>query len=349
MIAAAAKEFPRNGQAHADCRAVAAPSVSFVCCVESGPLETTTLLMVESLRRWGGRFATCDVTAVTPRSGPPLRRSTRAGLDKLGVRYVRRTIGTAYSWYSFLNKPLSLVTAEEFSSSEVMVWLDADVFVTGEPAAFELENGIDFAACPSDRNLGTTGNGDRFEPYWTKMCAIHGLTLAKVPWVQTCREKERIRLYFNGGVLAYRRASGYAAAYLQGCLDVLNARVRSREAGLFFAEQVTAGLIAVKQGLVAGILPERFNYAVGSKAMEGYSAENFADARVLHYHDALWGGFFGRFMEMCRAGQPALYEFLKDRGPLTNDAPLAWRLAGKVMRTLRARKQNSFEAACDAF
>jgi hypothetical protein len=262
---------------------------------------------------------------------------------------VRRKIVTDYSWYSFLNKPLSLVTAEELTGSDVLVWLDADVFITGEPDAFELGEGIDFAACPSDRNLGTTGNGDRFEPYWTKMAEIHGLSLGKVPWVQTCRERERIRLYFNGGILAYRRASGYAPAYLQGCLDVLKAKVASREAGLFFAEQVTAGLIAVKQGLTAGILSERYNYAVGSKAMDGFTAEGFAQARVLHYHDALWPHFHQRFLEMCQIGQPALYDFLRDQAPLTNSAPLLWRVAGKIFRNRRAKKQTAFETACQKF
>jgi hypothetical protein len=311
--------------------------------------------MVRSLRRWGGKFAACPVIAVTPRLGPPLMRSTRAAFDELNVHYVRQTAQTPFTWYSFLNKPLSLVAAErrmETDSSvrgDTIVWLDADIFITGEPEAFELADGVDFAACPSDRNLGSTGPGDRYEPYWAKMCAIHGTPLEKLPWVQTCRERQRIRFYFNGGVLAYRRSSGYAPAYLQGCLNALSAHVRSRDAGLFFAEQVTAGLIAVKQGLNAAILPERFNYAIGSKALDGFTPESFADARVLHYHDALWGHFFPQFMEMCRTAQPALHEWLTDLGPLTNAAPLPWRLLAKTLKTVRTRKQNSFEASCDQF
>jgi hypothetical protein len=328
-------------------RSQIAPSVSIVCCVESGPLETTTILMVQSLRRWGGRFAHCPVIAVTPRFGPPLMRSTHRALRELNVQYVRQTTPTPYPWYSFLNKPLSLITAERFTDSDSMVWLDADVFITGEPEVFDLPAGVDFAGCPSDRNLGSVGPGDPFEPYWAKMCEIHGIPLSTLPWVQTCRERQRIRLYFNGGVLAYRRASGYAQAYFQGCLNALHARVRSREAGLFFAEQVTAGLIAVKQNLNVAILPERFNFAIGSKAMDGFTLESFAAARVLHYHDALWGHFFPQFMELCRTAQPALHLWLAGRGPLKNEAPLAWRAMSKTIAKLRTRKQNAFEASCE--
>jgi hypothetical protein len=347
MIAIAIPSLGRTPVRPPD-RPVKLPSITVVCCVESGPLETTTLMMVRSLRRWGGRFAGAPVIAVTPRFGPPLRRSTRKGFDELNIRHVRgRRISGEYSWYSFLNKPLSLVTAEETISTDLVVWLDADVFVTGEPEAFDLPAGVDFAGCPSDRNLGSTGPDDPFDPYWSRMCSVLGLTPDDLPWVNTCREKAKIRFYLNGGVLVYRRASGYAPAYLAGCIDVLNSRVASREAGLFFAEQVTAGLIACKRGLKTQLLPEQFNYAIGSKALDGFSPEAFAHARVLHYHDALWGHFFNHFLQMCRTGQPALYEWLHETGPLSNDAPVAWRVWAKVLKNLRAKKQNAFEASCE--
>jgi hypothetical protein len=328
-------------------RPVQAPSLTVVCCVESGPLEATTVMMVESLRRWGGRFATVPVIAVTPRFGPPLRRTTRHSFDRLNVRYIRRPSRHEFAWYSFLNKPLSLVAAEETISTDLVAWLDADVLVTGSPEAFDLQPGIDFAGCPSDRNLGSTGPGDAFEPYWARMCSVLGLAVDDLPWVQTCREQARIRLYFNGGVLVYRRSTGYAPAYLAGCLDVLKSRLASRQAGIFFAEQVTAGLVAVKRGLKTHILPEQFNYAVGSKALDGFTPQTFAQARVLHYHDALWGHFYSQFLQMCGTGQPALYEWLKLTGPLCNDAPLAWRVWAKLLRNRRAKKQTAFEAACE--
>jgi hypothetical protein len=330
-------------------RETGAPSITVVCCVESGPLETSTVMMVESLRRWGGRFADIPVIAVTPRFGPPLMRTTHRRFDELSVQHLRRRMSRQFGWYSFLNKPLALVGAEPMVKTDLILWLDADVFITGEPHAFELDAGVDFAACPSDRNLGTSGRGDRYEPYWSRMCDILGLSIDDLPWVQTCREQARIRWYFNGGVLVYRRSSGYGPAYLQGCLDVLKSHTTSGAAGLFFAEQVTAGLIAVKQGLSARALPEQCNYAIGSKALDGFSAAAFSQARVLHYHDALWEHFFPQFMDLCKAGQPALYEWLSQRGPLTNDAPLAWRAVAKGLKAWRQKRQRVFEASCDLF
>jgi hypothetical protein len=83
--------------------------------------------------------------------------------------------------------------------------------------------------------------------------------------------------------------------------------------------------------------------------MDGYTPDGFAQARVLHYHDALWPAFHGRFLEMCKTGQPALYEFLKDRGPLSNEAPLLYRVAGKFVRNKRTKQQSAFEATCEQY
>ena len=60
---------------------------TFVCCVESGWLETQTIRLVESLRKFGGTFSQEPVIAVTPRFGPPLSKRTHAQFRELGVTH----------------------------------------------------------------------------------------------------------------------------------------------------------------------------------------------------------------------------------------------------------------------
>ena len=67
--------------------------IAVVCCVEAGPLELMTVRMVESLRRFGGRFSRMDVFAVTPRFGASLLRSTLRAFQALDVRYLRFPAG----------------------------------------------------------------------------------------------------------------------------------------------------------------------------------------------------------------------------------------------------------------
>src|SRR5438105_1360667 len=107
--------------------------LTFVCCVESGPLERMTLLLAESLRRWGGAFASCPVLAVTPRFGPWLSRATRAAFHRLDVTHLRLPGSNQHAWLGFLNKPAALAAAEQHALTPCLAWLDSDILVVGEP------------------------------------------------------------------------------------------------------------------------------------------------------------------------------------------------------------------------
>ena len=39
--------------------------ITFICCVESGFLESQTVLMIESLRRYGGAYKDLPIIAMT--------------------------------------------------------------------------------------------------------------------------------------------------------------------------------------------------------------------------------------------------------------------------------------------
>jgi hypothetical protein len=76
-------------------------------------------------------------------------------------------------------------------------------------------------------------------------------------------------------------------------------------------------------------------------------AGGFGAAKVLHYHDSLWPHYFPQLVEMCRTGKPELYQWLNTLGPLNNTSPPISRTLGKVLKSIRTRKSNAFEAQCE--
>jgi hypothetical protein len=74
-------------------------------CIESGRLEPEVLLMLRTLRAFGGHFANCPVLAIQPRSGPSIAHSTRRELEKLQVSYIKRPVRHRFDWLGFANKP----------------------------------------------------------------------------------------------------------------------------------------------------------------------------------------------------------------------------------------------------
>jgi len=67
--------------------------------------------------------------------------------------------------------------------------------VLREPSELLLEEGIQFAACVTDKNIGTAGPNDEFQCYWEAMCQALGMKVEDLPLVPTCRENLPIRLY----------------------------------------------------------------------------------------------------------------------------------------------------------
>lgn len=323
------------------------PQITFVCCVESGPLERQTVLMVESLRRWGGQFANAPVFAVTPRFGPPLANVTHQAFKKLHVEYLCIHQNSKYSWNKFLNKPYALVTVEKHTTSECIAWLDSDLLILNAPDQLILNEGEDFLACASDKNIGTTGLEDPFEPYWQEVCNCVDIDIEHLPWIRTEMEGTLIRLYWNSGVFVYRYSTSFAEHYLQACIQLFNSRIASQESDIHFNDQVALGLTMIKMGIPWRALPYSYNYAMGSKIHKNwYNEDQLKAARILHYHDSMWPHFWPEFIKCLYVTHPQVADWLSSVGPMKNEAPFYSRSMNKILQHFRVKQESAYKKLC---
>lgn len=321
-------------------------TTTFICCIESGWLETQTLRMVESLRRWGGQFAASPVIAVTPRFGPPLAARTRRSLDALNVEYYRFHADNQYAWKSFLNKHYAMAGVEEHCATDIIGWLDSDLLILGEPSQLMLAANEDFAACASDKNIGTTGADDPFDPYWRAACHAVGLVVEDLPWITTERDKARIRLYWNSGVFVYRRTTHFAQHHLDATLRLLDAHITSEQAGLYFTQH-TLGMAMVQQGLRWRSLPYSHNYALGTKTYpQWYDAEMLRSAKILHYHDAMWPPFWATLLACLHTTHPQVAAWLAPKGALKNAASPLSKVVSQGLAYRRQQQAARYQQRC---
>jgi hypothetical protein len=327
-----------------------AHNIAFVCCIESGALEDPTIRMIESLRRFGGTLANSQIVAVTPRFGLPLCRSTRAALDRFRVDYLNawRT-SHRYSWFKFLNKPLSLIMAQEIIKAPTICWIDSDIIVVREPAALILNDNEDIVACPADKEMGSAGPGDLFDSIWQAILRANGLSVDSFPWTTTCQEGFRIRLYWNGGIFAFRASSGFAREYLDTTVRSLDARTISRrkDFSLGLNEMSAIGIAAVKLKLRWRELPFAYNYTMGSfLPKEWYNNDLLAAASIIHYHDAMWPHYWSQFMNQMQSAQPAAADWLIQFGPMRNVASVTTRALNKLVRLRRDAHERRHKVTC---
>lgn len=321
--------------------------ITFVCCVESGSLEIQTVRMIESLRRWGGKFASAPIFAVTPCFGPPLAKKTHQFFDKFQVEYLSFQNKSKYSWNKFLNKPSALAAVQKLATTECIGWLDSDLLIVDEPDKLTLNQGESFLACASDKNIGTTGPEDPNEPYWREVCKCVGVEIEDLPWINTEYEKVRIRLYWNSGIFVYRRSTNFADHYLQTFIQLCDSYIASQNSGFFFNDQIALGLTMVKMGIPWRALPYSHNYPMGSKThKDWYKEEELRAAKIVHYHDSMWPSFWETFIECLGKTHPPVADWLTSIGAMKNEAPLPSRSIKKIIDFTRSRQELAYKKAC---
>ena len=257
-------------------------SICFVACVESGPLEAQTVRLARehpAFRRRARRRR--DPGHHAPLRPAALARNAPAASSELGVRHERLASHPRYAWYHYLNTPIALAAAEELTDAEILCWTDSDLLFMGEPTELLLEPEIDFIAGSTDNGVvGTTGPDSPHEADWRRLCELLDIDIDGLPWVTTQLEKERIRLYFQAGVFAYRRGIGFSRFYLEMC----DARARpagsaSRTAAENYTDQVCLGLAAHKMGLRWRQLDPTHNFPMASFLPHADLPDELAQAR----------------------------------------------------------------------
>jgi hypothetical protein len=292
--------------------------------------------MFESLRQFGGSLAESNAVAVIARTSPPLDGTTQQRFRALGVECVRATPHRRYSWYHFLNKPIALLAAEGVTHDGVMVFLDADTLVLRSPDELLLAEDVEVAGCPSDDGVvGSVGPQSPYDAEWDHIARANGVALSDLPWVQPHDGGPPIRLYLNGGVIGYRRESGYAQRYLRACERALDARSGFPGDGEHWVEQICIGIAVVADHLRWRALSQSHNYAMASYLPERYTPLEFRAARILHYHDSMSPTFWPTLLERVEKDQPHAYDWLRARGPLRNETALAWRATAELLRARR--------------
>lgn len=326
------------------------PNISFVCCVESGALESQTVRMVESLRRWGGMFSNAPVYAVTPRLGPPLSRKTHQIFDRCEIEHLSirpPSHHSKYSWNNFMNKPNAILAVDEQVKTEAVAWLDSDLLIVGEPSELVLQSDESFLACTADQIGATTGLNDPMESYWQVICRNLGLDIESLPWVTTEQEQAKVRYYFNSGMFVYRRETDFAKRYLETCLTMLDNRVSSKLCGFFFTDQVALGLTARQLTLPWRSLSYSHNYPMGSASHQlWYNRDLLQRAKIVHHHDAMWQPFWATFLECMQETHPNVANWLASIGPMQNNTPLHYKLLSKALKYSRELQEKAYKKSC---
>jgi hypothetical protein len=258
--------------------------VAFLICVERGRLESEAVLLLESLRAWGGTLAQAPVYAFAPRPGHEPEPATTARLGELGATVIAEPLVDRFAEIPTFNKVSVSAWAERELDHETLVFTDTDTVLLNEPG--ELLDGDWVAALrPVDRRIaGSRGKGKN-EPFWRKMYAELGVDAR--PFVETTVGQMTIRAYWNSGLIAVRREAGLFGAWERALERLFDAEIVQKRWPQFMDQLSWAGVTADVHDRVR-ILSDGYNYPLPHRQALAPEARDLDLDRIVHLHYRLW-------------------------------------------------------------
>ena len=258
-------------------------SVAFIACVEHGKLEAQASLLFRSLRRYGGADRDARAVAFQPREGPPLDAATTSLFQELDVELITERLNVDFHHYPIANKVFASAWAERHLDVDVIVFLDSDTFFCGEPTELHLGAGASAAVRPVNRkNRGSAGPGDKNDAYWLELYRLLGVEPGR--FCETAAERERIREYWNAGLIVARREDGVFARWERDFLTLME-RQHIPKNGLNNVDQFSLAGTLTAYGDRVCVLDGRYNYPLPMRAelLEPLRSAPLEELRHVHY------------------------------------------------------------------
>lgn len=262
---------------------------SFVCCLEAGRLEAEVRLLLSTFRKYAGSLAESDFYVVQGRPGDEISEDMKEFLEGVGARYVYCPELNPYPWFNFSNKLAAVKYLEEHAGSTYCVWLDSDVIIAREPFV-ELLEGIDFAGrceyLPPAVHVGNSKN----EGYWRRVCELLGLGYENLPEYSLDVPSAEIKLFFNSGVMVWRRGCGFVDSYYRAFCQLLESKIASSEGSAWFADQVVLSPVVVRDNLRWQHLNIEDHHMMFQGHIKGAGAfPEMSRSAVIHYSKSFRG------------------------------------------------------------
>ena len=175
--------------------------IAFIICTEPGRLEKQSQIFAASIREFGGKFKDTPIYSFHPRTGDPVKEETLKQFKSLRVEHQQIPLNIKYHDYYLANKPFVCAYAEETIDAEILVFLDSDKCVFGEPLEFLLPEQYNVGLrVEYGRGIGSTGPNDVQDEYWQQLYQALGVKQER--FVCTPIGNKTIRAYWNSGMVA---------------------------------------------------------------------------------------------------------------------------------------------------
>lgn len=260
--------------------------IAFLICTEPGRLEQESLLLAESIRKFGGGLRESPIYSFHPRQGEPISSKTRNAFESLGVFHQQIILNADYPKFGYANKIFVCAYAEQnIEEAKFLCFLDSDQCIFSEPKELLLPDGYNVGICPViGKNIGSTGENDLlYEDYWKKLYEVFNIT--NELFVTTRMDNKKIRGYWNSGMVTVRRQAGIFTAWKNNFEKMMALKLLPAE-GIFFSDQVALAVSICSMTKDVFSLSFGYNYPLlhHNRLSKDKQLNSFDEMISIHYH-----------------------------------------------------------------
>ncbi len=256
----------------------AARPVIFASYAGDGDQLHNTLVLVESVRAFGGQFADAPVWIYTPSNVLKTQEKLVKSLSALGADVRASDAPVDSRKVPYAGKVFAAARAEAAAkgAASILVWMDEDTVVLKEPRDLALARGKSLGYRPvMHRNIGSLYS-EKPDAFWRRVYEKLSVPETAVFPMKTVADGKTIRPYFNAGLLAVRPERGLLQKWAEAFTALYRDPVlvdmcgKDERARLFLHQAALSGAIMKNlEREEMAPLPDGYNYPIFFKEMYG--------------------------------------------------------------------------------
>lgn len=258
------------------------PRIIFASYAEDSEQLYYTLVLAESIRKFGGKFGQSPIWIFAPDS---VAKTGATMADKFSSLQVELKIShvpeEALKFY-FAGKVFAAAECElaAESQTDILVWMDCDTIILREPSDLVLRKGTALGYCPvMHKNIGSLYS-EAPDSFWSRLYEKLSVPESSLFPMVTIAGRETIRPYFNAGLLVVRPERGILRRWPENFKKLYRDSAfvamcgQSQRLRIFLHQTALVGAIfnAIKKDEMAE-LPAGYNYPLFFKRMYGAPEE----------------------------------------------------------------------------
>jgi hypothetical protein len=269
-----------------------ANDVGFIITIDGGDLERKSLLLIDSIKTFGGPFSKSPIWVIRTTTGSELGSETPKRLESMDARLVTQTTQSIMPGNRFSNKIYAAEIGERIADTETIVFLDSDILCLSPP--YLLRPGISnkVAVAPVAAKIVGQECSKNLSEFWKTIYSVCQVQRSRLWPVTTVNDRKTIWAYFNAGVISAKKSVGLFRKWKESfetiALDKYVLKLDPKASEFTFLDQAVLSAVILREFRNEEVreLPPSHNYSLirQTRYPPSVRINRISEIALLHYH-----------------------------------------------------------------